>query len=66
MNDELRITMVEPESENRYICHGCGREFKQTDFSDSMWSLFCSFGCLFGWCRAKMPEPKKAGVANRK
>ena len=63
-NSELRITEASPEPQNRYICHVCGLEFEQTDFSDYMWSLFCSMGCVFAWCREMFPEPKKAGVAN--
>lgn len=43
---------------NRFVCHNCGKEFEQADFSDEIWKLFCSFGCLFGWCRAHMPKPR--------
>lgn len=50
---------------NHYICHACRKEFEQTDFSDSIWSLFCSFECLFAWCRARMPKPLKAESGKR-
>ncbi|MDE2020255.1 MAG: hypothetical protein KGJ13_07970 [Patescibacteria group bacterium] len=46
--------------DNRYICHACRKEFEQTDFSDEIWKLFCCFGCLFTWCRGRMPKPMKA------
>lgn len=45
---------------NLYICQGCRQQFEQTDFSDVIWSIFCDFGCLFGWCRANMPKPEPA------